>query len=458
MSMYSPSGSGEVHVDQVLPDASVGWSNMPYEIRMSNGQHCVYKKSGGNSLGCHATHEEATRQLAALYASEGGKMGESVSFLIGIDALQFSEPEETTKWVHALPLGEYQHPLYGKIKVDANRAKRFADNVKSKVRGIDPSLNYNHDNDSPEGATGWVKDAEARSNGLWLFVEFVKEAAQKIRDKKFKYFSIEFLDEWIDAQGKKFQDVVVGGALTNRPFMKNLIPLNLSESVIDNAFDLVGGITGRSSEELRGKETHMTEDEMKKIIEGVTKHFDEKFEKFTPKVDAPDPQTPVAKLEEIEELRKLAEDNPIVKTLFTHFEAQAAAITSSNKRMRETMVDSKLSEFDNSKLSLTPVAKQLAREVVLALPDSEQPKFWQLMDAVKTSQTFLVELGQRSGAAVRTGYDMVEKTATQMFTDRINELMANEKLDFLAAVDKVASQDPALYERYRQGDGAPASK
>lgn len=454
MSMYSPSGSGDSHVDQVLPDVSVGWSNMPYEIRMSNGKHCVYKKGGDRNFGCHDSHDEATKQLAALYASEGGKMGESYSFLIGIDALQFSEAGVDTKWVHALPLGEYQHPLYGKIKVDPERAKRFADNVKTKVRGIDPSLNYNHDNDSPDGASGWVKDAEARSNGLWLFVEFVKDAAQKIREKKFKYFSIEFLDEWIDSQGKKFQDVVVGGALTNRPFMKNLVPLNLSESVIDNAFDLVGGITGRSSEELRGKETHMTEDEMNKIIEGVTSKLGEKF--APPKTDPPKSQ--IAKLEEIEELRKLGEENPLVKALFSHFEAQAVALTEGSKKMRETMVDSKLNEFDNSKLTLTPAAKELAREVVLSLPDETQPKFWALMEQVKTSSTFLVELGQRSGASVRPGYDMSEKSATQIFTERTNKLMADEKLDFLQAIEKVAAEDPQLYERYRLGDGAPAGK
>lgn len=456
MSMYSPSGSGDVHVDTVLPDLSIGWQNMPYEIRMENGKHCVYKQGTSDSLGCHDTHADAKGQLAALYAAEGGKMGESVSFLVGIDALQFSETDGDSKWVHALPLGEYQHPLYGKITVDGTRAKRFADNVKSKVRGIDPSLNYNHDNNSPDGASGWVKDAEARSNGLWLFVEFVKDAAQKVREKKFKYFSIEFVDEWIDSQGKKFQDVVVGGALTNRPFMKNLIPLNLSESVIDNSFDLVAAITGTPSDELRGKETHMDEKDLTAIIDGVTAKLAEKF--APPKNDPAPVVTPVAKLEEVEELKKLAENNPIVAKLFAHFEAQATQLVESSKKMRETMVDSKLSEFDNSKLTLTPTAKTLAREIMLAMPDELTPKFWEFMETIRTSQSFLVELGERSGAAVRTGYSMTDKSATQIFIERTNELMASEKLDFMSAVERVAAEDPKLYEAYRLGDGAPASK
>lgn len=449
MSMYSPSGSGNVHIDSVLPEVSVGWSNMPYEIKMINGKHCVCKKGTDTSLGCHATHGEAESQLRALYAREGGKMGETASFLISMDTIQLAEGDDT-KWIHALPLGEYKHPVWGDINVDQDRAKRFADNVKTKVRGIEPSLNYNHDNHDKDGATGWVKDAEVRSNGLWLFVEFVKDAAQKIRDKKFKYFSVEFADEWIDAQGKKFQDVVIGGALTNRPFMKNLVPINLSEDVITMAFDLVGAIESGKND--KGKETHMTEEELQKIISGVTKSLEEKF---TPKVDPPKNQPPVKSLEEVEELKKLAESNPLIAKLFSHFEDQATQLVESNKLMRETMVDTKLGEFENSKLTLTPAAKELARSVVLKLDEAGQAEFWELMESVKTSNTFLVELGQKSGASVRAGYSSAGKTATVRFTESVNAIMASEKMPYLDALSEASRRDPALYNEYRLGDGAP---
>ncbi len=453
MSMYNPSGSGNVHVSQVLPGVSVGWPNMPYEIKMINGKHCVCKKGTDTSVGCHDTHDGAVSQLQALYAREGGKMGESASFLINLDSIQLSEAENS-KWIHALPMGSYKHPVWGDINVDADRAKRFADNVKTKVRGIDPSINYNHKNDDNDGASGWVKDAEVRSNGLWLFVEFVADAAEKIRQKKFKYFSIEFVDEWIDSQGKKFQDVVLGGALTNRPFMKNLVPINLSEDVIEMAFDLVGAInTGKAANE--GKETHMTEDELKKIIDGVTKNFTEQIEKLAPKVAKDPSPTPVAALKEVEELKKLAENNPLVSKLFSHFEQQATMLAESGKRMKETLVDSKLSEFENSKLVLTPVAKELARKLALKLDEEGQAEFWELMDSVKTSNTFLVELGQVSGASVSAGYSSAGKNATQLFNEMVNTIMASEKMPFLEAVAEASARDPELYKRYSMGEGAP---
>lgn len=450
MSVWSPSGSGEVHVDSVLPSISIGWSLMPYEVRMTNGRHCVYKKGTDQSMGCHDTHGEALEQVAALYAKEGGKMSDTASYLISMDTVTLSE-NESTKWIHALPLGSYKHPIYGAMDIDVDRVTRYADSVKKKVRGIDPSINYNHDNDSPEGASGWVKDAEVRSNGLWLFVDFVKDAVAKIRDKKFRYFSVEFANEWEDPEGKKFKDVVIGGALTNRPFMKNLVPINLSESVIDNAFDLVSAITGKPEEQLKGNS--MDDKDLQKIIDGVTAKLSEQV-----KVTQPKPiETPVSNLKEVDELRKLAEDNPVINKLFGHFESQAQQLIEQKQLMRETMVDSKLSEFDNSKLTLTPSSKELAREIMLGIPEDMTGKFIQFIESVRASTSFLVELGERSGAAVRRGFNSLEKSATQLFSERTNELMANEKISFLEAVDRVAREDPKLYEAYRMGDGAPTS-
>ena len=444
MSVYSPSGSGEVHVDKVISGG-----NMPWEVRMDEGRHCVYKKGTNSKIGCHETHAQALEQVQALYAREGGKMGENLRYIVSLSDVKL---EGDSTWIHALPFGQYKHPVFGVIDASLQKINALADSVKKKVRGIDPSINLNHDNDSADGAAAWVKDSQVRSDGLWLFVEFVKDIAEKVREKKFKYFSLEFADKWEDPQGKEFDDVVIGGALTNRPFMKNLVPINLSESVIDNAFDLVSGITGKDVTSLK-EGTNMDQKDLQAIIDGVTTKLAE-----LNKPPVIEDKTPVAKLEEIEEFRKLAEANPVAKSLLVHFETQAKAIADGNKRMRETLVDSRLSEFDNDKMALTPSAKELAREIMLGMNEELTGKFVAFLENVRTSTNFMVELGERSGAAVRHNYSMGEKSATQEFSERTNKLMLDEKLDFLTAVEKVASADPTLYERYRMGDGAQASK
>jgi len=43
---------------------------MPYEIRKQENEYCVFKKSGGKTLGCHASREKAAKQIAAIEISE----------------------------------------------------------------------------------------------------------------------------------------------------------------------------------------------------------------------------------------------------------------------------------------------------------------------------------------------------------------------------------------------------
>src|ERR1700704_2942963 len=106
-------------------------------------------------------------------------MTDSLVYLIDASVLSFDETNVNASWVHALPIGSYKHPIYGTIDVSMDRAKRFAESVVNRIRGtVDPSINYEHVQGE---ASGWVKNAEARSDGLWLFVEWVKEAADKIR-------------------------------------------------------------------------------------------------------------------------------------------------------------------------------------------------------------------------------------------------------------------------------------
>lgn len=43
---------------------------MPYTIKKQGDKYCVYKTTGGSSLGCHPTRKKAAAQIAAIEASE----------------------------------------------------------------------------------------------------------------------------------------------------------------------------------------------------------------------------------------------------------------------------------------------------------------------------------------------------------------------------------------------------
>jgi hypothetical protein len=150
-----------------------------------------------------------------------------------IDVSRISLDEGGGSWIQAMPVGTYAHPVFGDLDFTQSRLMNFAASVNNKIRKIDPDIDYDH-KAKVDHAAGWVKSAEVRDNGLWLYVTWTPTAQQKLRDGEYRYFSPEFQDEWTDPATRiTYKDVLFGGGLTNRPFLKDLVPINLSEMVGD---------------------------------------------------------------------------------------------------------------------------------------------------------------------------------------------------------------------------------
>lgn len=358
------------------------------------------------------------------------------SYLVDIGGLTFSEDQPTSTWVHALTHGAFKHPIFGTIDITSDRVKGFVESVKGRVRGIDPSINYMHEGDGE--AAGWVKDAQSRSDGLWVLVEWTADAVRKIKDKAFRYFSTEFYDEWEDAQGTKHTDVFFGGALTNRPFMKNLVPINLSELTTVNAFELVAAVTGKDIDSLKGGSTMpLSDDDLKKIVDGVATKLSE------PKP----PTTQPLNLEDIPELKALAEENPMVRTLLAHVQTQNFDLEQTQRRLHEEEIEHWLAEFDRTKIVLTPVARQQVFELLRKMPKELNEEFKALLNNMKKSSSFLVELGERAGATVNYGNP---KSALQQFSEAVALHQKAHNSAYADAVEAVTRDNPALYNNYRR--------
>jgi hypothetical protein len=375
-------------------------------------------------------------------------MGNDLLYLVDLANIQLDENGQvTSSWVHALPLGEYIHPVFGKISVTPDKVKRFADNVKNKVRGIDPSINYNHNNE--DVASGWVKDAEPRDTGLWLFVEWTKNAVEKIKNKEYRYFSAEYHDKWKNAEGQEVQDVLFGGALTNRPYMKNLLPINLSEKSVDYAFGLVDAIT-------KAKEGSVDMD-LKKFNEvlGLPADTSEEdalkalAEKLNPKPQddkGKKPEVPAVKVSD--ELKQLAEENPVVRALIETVDAQNTALREFQSGLMEADISKKLAEFDNSKIVLTPRAKDMVHDFLLEAPTALHEKFWDILGLMRNSSGLMVELGERAGANPKYGR---AKDSVSLFMDESNKYAQDNKVSFDEAMVAVSRQNPDLWNEYRKG-------
>jgi hypothetical protein len=142
--------------------------------------------------------------------------------------------------LEALPARTYQTPQYGEVAITKDRLDRMVSNFKDNVRGQEVATDFDHGMDRAKGnkASGWYRDFEVRPSSsdpsqfsLWAAVEFTDEAKKELEDKQWKYFSLEWDDKWADNTGAVHEDVVIGGAITNRPIAKKTLPINFSEVV-----------------------------------------------------------------------------------------------------------------------------------------------------------------------------------------------------------------------------------
>jgi hypothetical protein len=358
-----------------------------------------------------------------------------------LSAIQLSDDNKS--WVHAARPGTYQHPQYGKIEFTFDVLRSLADSVNNRVRGIDVDIDYDHKSDVAMGgkAAGWVRETKVDNDGLWLHVEWTETAAKAIKNKEYKYFSPEFTDEWVDPTGTKHTNVLFGGGITNRPFLKNLLPVNLSELTF-NQPEKKEPITNPEGVEMKLSELAKLIGLPETATEAeVTAKLNE-MQQTPPPVVTP----PVPVLTMPENIKALAEQNPLVKQMMMLYEASARQNLENTQKLKEQAVQFKLAELDSEKIALAPTLRKDIQELALAIPTELSEKYWEVVKRLHDGTSAMVQLGEIGGAHVRhleTG-DAVSK---------FNELVlaavsSGQAKDTIEAYSLVAAQDPGAYRDY----------
>jgi hypothetical protein len=135
--------------------------------------------------------------------------------------------EKTGCWIEAHKTGEWEHEFYGKVIGSVKMFRAMIKNWKNNVLGCKPCIDYQHSTGnpflSPEDAgkaAGWVEDMKIENESLMEFIEWTPRAREYIRAGEFKYFSPTYIENYINpADGEDAGPVMLGGALTNTPFL-----------------------------------------------------------------------------------------------------------------------------------------------------------------------------------------------------------------------------------------------
>jgi hypothetical protein len=389
-------------------------------------------------------------------------MPQSFGYMVDLSGLQFGdEGESTVTTFQAMPYGVYNHPIYGKIDLNEERAQRFAANVNNGVRGQDLDIDYDHKAHHGEAA-GWVKAAEARKDGLYLTVEWTKTAFQKLKEKAYRYFSPEFKDEWKHPQtGQVFKDVLFGGGITNRPFLKGIMPVNLSELYQEHEKE-EPGMDPKKLRLLLGLPEDATDEQVNAKLDERAKEIEDAAndaDKDKDKAGAQEVETvvkdqlaAVGLSEEV--IKRLTEDdNPAVKALTEAVSTLTTTVATQGVALQLAETDSivkRLSEPNENNVALSTSAQEKLKSVLLKLSEPAARKEIVGLVEVLTSKGGTVQLGE-TGESGKHGENDGDG-ATNKFNDAVKKLMdENEGMSYGDAVVEAASRNPELFEAHRQG-------
>jgi len=184
-------------------------------------------KLGGQPQGADEPSVSGTEWLAV--AGDGKRFSEL--------PFTFMAPPAT---IQVLPKpGTYSHPKYGDIDITADDLREFVSNFKEGVygQGVPIQIDFEHsDGDfAKRGAVGYVKFLKPIENykgGVSAEVEWTERGREALEEDAYKCFSPEWYEEWKHpSTGKIYHNVLIGGALTMRPFFKEdaMKPLAASE-------------------------------------------------------------------------------------------------------------------------------------------------------------------------------------------------------------------------------------
>ena len=143
--------------------------------------------------------------------------------------IKFSE-EMAPADIQILRAGKFFHEGR-EIEVGQEDLENMVKNFSENVRGIDLMIDFSHNSEGE--AAGWIRKLKLSEDKkeLWAEVEWTPTGQKSLDNKAFKYISADFSFAYKDNETlKNYGPTLFGAGLTNRPVVKSMEPIVLSEN------------------------------------------------------------------------------------------------------------------------------------------------------------------------------------------------------------------------------------
>jgi phage I-like protein len=332
--------------------------------------------------------------------------------------LLFAEGE-IPRHVQVIRAGVYHDPRYGEFHVTKEMLLSMVKNFNANILKIDLAIDYSHKSD--EEAAGWIKKLSLEQDGteLWADVDWTPTGKKTLSDKRYRYLSADFTDNYVDNQTlEEFGPTLRGAGLTNRPVVKGMAPvIELSEK----------------------KEGQMpTNEELQAQIKTLTESVTALTKKLS---DAP---APPAKKEE----GKDGDDDGDMKAKLADLQKKCDELMAENAKYSEKFgkldADKKASEqkqaFD--KMLADGKAVEAQRESFMK---GDMVAFAEKAQPVNLGGKGHGGEGERKVATAGEAIEEVRKRANKMLSEKGAK-------DLGDAYSKVLKEDPELRAKYEQAN------
>jgi len=373
--------------------------------------------------------------------------------MVPID-LMFAEQKDGGYELQVLKPGKWDHPNYGMVEITPEIQQEFVDNFNKDLRAHSSSIGLPVDEEhySDKGAVGWIKQLINKGNeGLFAMVEWNSKGRQMIKDAIYRFFSPEFYFQYEDPEDRRlYNNVLIGGALTNRPYFKELNPVVLSENLIIKTMNIKDLIAKNLAD--------LTDDE--KAF--VTSHYAEldeenknKFEELKPqeteeekkaredaeakaKADAEaeakkkaDDEAAAEQAKKDEEAKEMSEKKMLsiseaeVKKLREDAAVGVQAKAELAKKEMSEKVSALVYSESNEDGKLPATIKDKVTEFAMSLKEDQVAKFFEIMNGLPTVKMF-AEFGESALTDDSQAPRGVDENSFAL-DKKAKEIMANDK-------------------------------
>jgi hypothetical protein len=360
-----------------------------------------------------------------------------------------------TRDVQVCVTGTFQSARYGKIEISESDLDSMIANFNQHypIPPTELSTDYDHLSLDPKQhgdgrASGWYrklfkKRAAAGKVELWGTIEWTPIAAQAIKNKEYRFFSPTFVKQHVTNLGKKIGATLLGGALTNRPFLQGMAAVTLSQSG-----EVASSSTGRSSmgKTIRVKDAQGNDVDIE--LSDVIAHTDVKSA-LTP---APGAGATVV--------------DPNIKALTDQMSALTGVVTTLSTAMSDDRKTRNKERAEARVLDLIKAGKLAPKDKAtwISMAESNFDMFTALSATLQTVIKLRHNHGGDGGGSQSAGagdggdgggdegqLPEAGPAAIKLFEDRIDAARAKDaKLSYDSAIQMVAAADPKLAKLYQE--------